>query len=242
MLGKPPFKTGDRVKLKSGNSRIIVTEVDYLSFFSDTPISGLRKGEKPKEGWYIRFMYASDREYSGWSRRWRRAEDFEYYPYKLTDKYQQAAKEWMAWFEDQPEHIQARYVDKEKIVTEQSKIYMTKEETPRYGKFLIKNSYGRMVLEMKGTKGEVADFDPSEIEEVMPYTVAIQRQEGSRQSEGEIRNYSFKRDSVAVDDILIHLSTGNLYKVVELDTKIRHPRASKNGFFKLQGQFLTVEN
>ena len=31
MIGNPPFKTGDKVRLKTGKSSIYVTEVDYFS-------------------------------------------------------------------------------------------------------------------------------------------------------------------------------------------------------------------
>lgn len=120
-------------------------------------------------------------------------------------------------------------------------LYQTKEETPRFGTFLTRTSTGKIALEMKGGGGEVETFDKNDIEEVMPHTVLIKRFQGGENS-GEQRHYEMKPDAVAVDDVLVHLSTGALYKVIKLDTKQKSARQSKNGFFKLQGSFVTTDN
>lgn len=53
-----------------------------------------------------------------------------------------------------------------------TQLYQTNEDTPRYGTFLIRNSKGQIVLEMKPT-GDVEAFEPNAVKEVMPYTVKI---------------------------------------------------------------------
>jgi hypothetical protein len=52
-------------------------------------------------------------------------------------------------------------------------LYQTKETPVRYGTFLIKNSGGQMVLEMKGEGGKVESFDENAIEVVTHYTVEL---------------------------------------------------------------------
>lgn len=116
-------------------------------------------------------------------------------------------------------------------------LYQTKEEKPRFGTFLITNSKGKMVLEMKGREGEIETFDPSEIEEVMPYTVHMRRFHGSDQQQ-ESRHYEMVEGTVQVDDVLVQLSNGSIWGVVEIDTKNRNPTQTKNGFFKMEGKRL----
>ena len=120
-------------------------------------------------------------------------------------------------------------------------LYQTLEEKPRFGTFLTKNSQGKMVLEMKGKDGEVEAFDPKELEEVLPYTVSIQKMPSDGQK-GDIRHYQFAKGSVKKNDLLVHISTGLIYKVTDLDTKSKTARQSKNGFFKLEGSFVTTDN
>ena len=111
-------------------------------------------------------------------------------------------------------------------------LYQTKEDKPRFGTYLTKTQNGKIVLEMKGKDGDAESFAPSEIEEVLPYTVEIQPMSGGEHA-GPNRNYEFPMGSVAVDDLLIHVSTGKLFQVLRLDTKVKNPRQSKNGFFLL---------
>ena len=216
MLDPPPFKTGDTVRLKSGRKPIRVLEVDY--FHCSSPESSppkIKKWTRPRKGWYIQFMYASEMSYRYNNEReyrtWREADDFVFY---------------------NPEG--------ETTMTQQQ-LYQTKEEKPRFGTFLTRTSTGKIALEMKGG-GEVETFDKTEIEEVTPHTVCIKRFQGGENSNGEERHYEMKPDSVAVDDVLVHLSTGALYKVIKVDTKQKSARKSKKGFFKLQGSFVTTDN
>jgi len=213
LLDQPRFKTGDKVRLKTGKSPIIVLEVDY--FQCDNPKNNpprIKKWKRPRKGWYIRFMYASAMNYHYNNqcepRTWREADDFVFY--------EEAA---MA-----------------------NQLYQTKEAKPRFGTFLTRTSTGKIALEMKGSGGDVETFDKNDIEEVTPHTVCIKRFQGGENSNGEERHYEMKPGVVAVDDVLVHLSTGALYKVIKVDTKQKSARQSKNGFFKLQGSFVTTDN
>jgi len=215
---RPPFKTGDKVRLKTGSSPIQVLEVDYFDCASPktTPRWTKRSwstNRRPMKGWYIRFQYFSSLHYGeDQSRSWREADDF-------------------VFFDPQEEDI---------IVTA-PQLYQTMEEKPRFGTFLTKNSHGKIVLEMKGKDGEVEAFDPKDLEEVLPYTVALTRFNGG-QNDGETRHYQFKQGLLKEDDVLVHLSTGALYRVTAVNTKQKTSRESKNGFFKLEGQYITTEN
>lgn len=216
MLGPPPFKTGDKVRLKNGKSPIQVIEVDYFDCSSTaTSPPKIKKWARPRKGWYIRFMYFSSMRYeynnSIEHRTWREASDFVH-------------------FDTGEDPTMAQQV-----------LYQTKEETPRFGTFLTRTSTGKIALEMKGSGGEVETFDKNDIEEVTPHTVLIQRFQGG-ENNGEQRHYEMKPGVVEVNDVLVHLSTGALYKVVKVDTKQKSARQSKNGFFKLQGSFVVTDN
>ena len=84
-----------------------------------------------------------------------------------------------------------------------TKLYQTKEETPRFGTLLATNSAGLLVLEMKGS-GEVLAFETSAIEEVKPYTVCIQFLDGS----GRDYQYLSRKGDVEVGDLIL-LSSGS---------------------------------
>jgi len=94
----------------------------------------------------------------------------------------------------------------QKTITEQAqpkettmtKLYQTKEETPRFGTLLATNSAGLLVLEMKGS-GEVLAFETSAIEEVKPYTVCIQFLDGS----GRDYQYLSRKGDVEVGDLIL---------------------------------------
>lgn len=217
MLDPPRFKTGDKVRLKTGKSPIMVLEVDY--FDCSCPRNNppkIKKWKRPRKGWYIRFCYCSSMSYhynnEAEHRTWREADDFVFYDEQLNLEAEMA-----------------------------NQLYQTKEETPRFGTFLTRTSTGKIALEMKGSNGDVETFDKKDIEEVMPHTVCIQRFQGG-ENEGEQRHYEFPVGVLAVDDVLVHLSTGALYKVKAVDTKQKSARQSKNGFFKLTGQFVTTDN
>lgn len=106
------------------------------------------------------------------------------------------------------------FADDQKEITV-TNLYQTKEEKPRFGTFLTKDSQGRIVLEMKGGGG-VEAFPTTDVEEVMPYTVAVQQVTDTHNSRVHIE---MPKGSVEKDDILISGQDGNIYRVVQLDTK-----------------------
>ncbi len=204
-----PFKTGDEVRLRTGNSTIVVLEVDYFHCSTEhngPPHYAKRKySRRPRKGWYIRFSYKSSLSHEHEGRKWREAEDFVLINQKETEMtkvlYQTIVKEG---------------------------------ETPRFGTFLTKTQNGKIVLEMKGGSGDVESFSPEQIEKVVPYTVELTRMHGG-ENPGETRHFEVNKGDVEIGDIMLHLSNGNVWEVTALDTKREHPSASKNGFLKLDG-------
>lgn len=99
--------------------------------------------------------------------------------------------------------------------TTMSKLYQTKEATPRFGILLATNSAGLLVLEMKGSN-EVLTFAKSEVEEVKPYTVRVKFIEGE-----DAREYEFlsRKGDVEVGDLLMVKGYTNMVKVLAVDTK-----------------------
>ena len=215
MLDPPRFKTGDKVRLKTGKSPIVVLEVDYFDCASrESSPPRIKKWARPRKGWYIRFMYASAMSYTynrTEHRTWREADDFVFY-------------------------------DPQKEAAMAQQLYQTKETKPRFGTFLTRTSTGKIALEMKGSGGEVETFDKNDIEEVTPHTVCIKRFQGGENSNGEERHYEMAVGAVNIGDVLVHLSTGALYHVKAVDTKQKSARKSKNGFFKLEGSFVSTDN
>ena len=226
MIG-PPFKTGDRVRLRNGESPIFVLEVDY--FECDTrqnspPVYAKTRYNKfPRAGWYIRFRYGSDISGSlSYHRQWREAEDF----VLLAQPFYGTVTnpELLVWYNRKEEPMPT--------------LYQTKEEKPRFGTLLTKNSKGQLVLELKGREGEVEAFAADAVDEVMPFTVEMKVFQGGPGADRQVRHYELEEGSVEVGDVVYQLSNGQMWEVTALDSKCRNPTASKNGFFKLEGKRL----
>jgi uncharacterized protein YodC (DUF2158 family) len=96
--------------------------------------------------------------------------------------------------------------------TAMTKLYQTKEETPRFGTLLATNSAGHLVLEMKGS-GAVETFPKSAVEVVHPYTVDI-RFPGSSQT----YSYLARKGEVEVGDVIL-VDAERIAKVVKINTK-----------------------
>lgn len=138
------------------------------------------------------------------SRKWRRASDF--YLDKSTST-------------EETENDMAKTV-----------LYQTKPkagETLEFGTLLARNSFGQLVLEMKGT-GAVRAFDVADLEEVRPYTVEL------RDHNGLSVHRESTPDVVKPGDILMR-PQGNmaLYTVIAVDTKHASPRGSISGWDRL---------
>lgn len=219
----PPFKTGDRVRLKTGKSPIQVMEVDYFHCSSkDTMPPRLKRWARPRKGWYIRFAYVSSlrchdhngESYGSYdSRTWREADDF-------------------VFLDPQPE--------KEEPMTATTPIlYETKQG--KFGTKCGENSEGKWILEIKGSNGEVAAFDKEELTEVIPYSVELTRMGDYNQGEKrESRHYRAKKGELKVDDILMQVTTGKLWRVSKVDSKCRTLRESQNGFLRISAERVSV--
>jgi hypothetical protein len=97
--------------------------------------------------------------------------------------------------------------------TTMTKLYQTKEETPRFGTLLATNSAGLYVLEMKGS-GEVLTFAKTDVEEVKPYTVCIHFLDGSNR----VYQYLSRKGDVEVDDLILVKGSQTLARVMRINT------------------------
>lgn len=148
----PRFTVGDKVVLKTGECPQIVVDVKanpYGKFFVRCIYLARIAAVRKKNKWHEQTDYGAAVRISAvfGARNYEkfRPED-DFVPYV------------------EPKHKEGREMAKD--------LYQTKKEPIEYGTFLVKNSKGEMVLEMKGTGGVVA-FRPEEIEKVMPYTVSV---------------------------------------------------------------------
>lgn len=92
--------------------------------------------------------------------------------------------------------------------------------TEIYGTLLATNSSGNYVLEVKGGSGELITRPKSEVEEVFPYTVAVNFFNDSG-ALGKEYQYLSKKGDVEVNDLLV-INTPHgvsLVLVTKLDTK-----------------------
>lgn len=223
---KPPFKTGDHVKLKTGKSKIIIVEVKHwdgngrLKNYSKRKFGTPNLKYEPKEGWYVRFSYNSSMQFErerGHDRKWREAKDFVFY-------------------DPQPSK-------KEKEAMTKPLLYQTKTEPARYGTFLITNSKGEMVLEMKGENGKCEPFAEGDIEVVTAFTVQLTRigftheeKRGATNSCNIVAN----KDQLSKDDVLLELNTGIIWRVTQTDSKCLSPRENKSKWMKIPVEFIAV--
>lgn len=95
------------------------------------------------------------------------------------------------------------------------KLYeITKDEEVVYGYKLAVNSAGQWVMETKGT-GNIVAVDKSQVEEVMPHTVAIRFNNDTLGSD-----YHFFSDKGSVEVGKFYLNENfDIFKVVSVDTK-----------------------
>lgn len=98
-----------------------------------------------------------------------------------------------------------------KTMTQQPTLYKVIAEKDAYGTFLVNNSEGQMVLEMKGAAGTVRAFKKEELEEVVPYTILVRTTDGNNQ------HYTATKGSVDLGDLLVWGT--KMGQVQKLDTR-----------------------
>lgn len=155
--------------------------------------------------------------------------------YLSQRNYQTDCIDWQSWrpadnyelYEPKPE------TEKEPPMTE---LYQTKTEHPRFGTFLAKTSKGKIVLEMKEKGGTVAEaFDADAIEVVTPYTVNLQPLDKALSSVHVLSAIG----EVELQDVLLELDTGIVFRVTALDTKSRSPKPNKSKWLKIPASPIT---
>lgn len=91
----------------------------------------------------------------------------------------------------------------------QKTLYQTNDKPARYGHYLAENGDGRIVLLM--SEGGYEDFDPKDLEEVLPYTIQLESVDGKR------RHYAAPKGNFAAGDLVVNGC--KLALVVAIDTK-----------------------
>lgn len=102
-----------------------------------------------------------------------------------------------------------------------SDLYQVKKTPERFGIYLTRNSASQMVLEMKGENGKVEAFPEEELELVTPYTIRLRKIGG----EGTL-DLVAEKDVFNKNDILMETTAGSLWRVSDLDTKVRGAQTS----------------
>lgn len=99
-----------------------------------------------------------------------------------------------------------------------NKLFKTKDDT--YGTQIATDSQGRLVLELKDGKSTIKAFDKEDLEEVRPWTFAVQF--GGSNSPSKKYQFIGNKDIVKVGDALLYDSSydsrASLCIVVEVDT------------------------
>lgn len=120
-----------------------------------------------------------------------------------------------------------------------SDLYQTKEETPRFGIKIATNSAGQAVLEMKGEGGKVEAFPQEAIELVLPYTVSLILLGNHVRGESNNLHVIAEKGQVNKDDVLIEVNSGLMWRVQDVDTKIKSPKENKSKWLRIPAEKLT---
>lgn len=113
--------------------------------------------------------------------------------------------------------------DKEpvKVTSKMAKTFQTKENLIRRGTLLNKTSNGAYVLELED--GSVEAFDPNDIFEVVPFTFSVKSVSSNYRT-----HYLLESGNVEVGNLLLS-DSGNLYLVMEVDTRSARPKGTFQG-------------
>lgn len=119
-------------------------------------------------------------------------------------------------------------------------LYQTKTEPHRFGTKIAVNSTGQFVLEMKGEGGKVEAFNEADIELVLPYSVSLSRLSltADRSHETTIHVLT-EPGKVQLDDILLELNSGIIWRVVQLDSKVKNPKTNASKWLRMPCEKLT---
>lgn len=231
MEKKPLFEIGDLVRLKTGNSPLVILEVRYFALGPENSmywrwpyhrkensyrLSGLCREASlgQKKGFYIRSSYTSQVGFSHQgTRRWREIEDYVIVT-PVTSKP-----------EPKKEEIQMDV------------LYQTKEEKPRFGIHRGVNGKGQFILEMKGIDSNYEAFPQDAIEEVLPYTVHL---EPLIKEDNGSKHVIATEEQVSLQDVLLELNTGRFWLVTAMNTKCRTPQRNKSKWMKVPLESITL--
>lgn len=119
-----------------------------------------------------------------------------------------------------------------------SDLYQTKEETPRFGVQIATNSAGQAVLEMKGEGGKVEAFSLDAIELVLPYTISLVLVGPHPRNEITNLHLVAEKGLVQKDDVLIEVNSGLVWRVQDVDTKVKSPKVNKSKWLRIPAEKL----
>lgn len=121
-------------------------------------------------------------------------------------------------------------------------LYQTKEPTPRFGIKIAVNSAGHIVLEMKGEGGKVEAFPNDTIELVLPYTVSLSVVSLGHKNAGHETTIHVvaEKGQVEKDQLLLELNSGTLWRVTDLDSRVKTPRANRSKWLRIPSEHLTL--
>ena len=119
------------------------------------------------------------------------------------------------------------------------KLYVTKEETPRYGHILATNSAGKFVMELRGSD-EVITIEKDMVEAVMPYTVDVTFI-GVNSSSVSYAFFS-KAGDLAVDDIVYLFEHNQFVHVRKVNSRSEKAAKWIDGIVLPRGTVISGEN
>lgn len=238
------FRKGDIVRLKNGHAPIIVL---------DTVLGQCCKNHQVRPCVSFRYLGSVRNDIKLYSyaytelsamRTLRRIEDFVHmYNHELDSEARGHIRDidesGVLPFKITVHHVQIPGMNFTPEEETMAKLYQTNEKKPRYGTFLTTNSAGQYVLEMKGNSGDVEAFDKDFLEEVMPYTIALQPMTGGNGDNAF--HIVCEEEQFKKGDVLIHEKNACMYRVVELNTKNRQPRQGYKTFYRIDTERVEIK-
>lgn len=119
------------------------------------------------------------------------------------------------------------------------KLYVTKEEPPRYGHILATNSAGKFVMELRGSE-DVITIEKDMVEAVMPYTVDV-KFIGSPNN-GTLYSFFSKAGDLAVGDIVFMPEYNQFTYVQKVNSRSEKATVWINGIRLVPGAVIKGEN